>query len=255
MKRTPSCRCAVVGVLFFGLTAPAFADEVTAAVAANFTAAINKLAPIFERATGHKLVMSFGSTGKLYAQIKNGAPFDVFLAADDERPKRLETEGVAVAGTRFTYAIGQLALWSPDKKLVDANGAVLRDGGFAHLAVANSKTAPYGAAAEQVLRRLGIWERIEPRLVRGENITQTFQFVSTGNAALGLVALAQVRALPASQQGSYWVVPAEMHDALRQDAVLLKRGAKNVAARALLDYLRTPDVKSMIQDLGYSTPP
>lgn len=254
MKPTPSYRCAIAGVLFFGLAAPAFAGEVTAAVAANFTAAMNKLTPKFERATGHTLVTSFGSTGKLYAQIKNGAPFDVFLAADDERPKRLETEGVAVAGTRFTYAVGQLALWSPDEKLVDAKGTVLRNAGFGHLAVANSKTAPYGAAAEQVLRRLGIWERIEPRLVRGENITQTFQFVSTGNAALGLVALAQVRALPASQRGSYWVVPAEMHDALRQDAVLLKRGAKNTAARALLDYLRTPDVKSMIQNLGYSTP-
>ena len=255
MKRSLSHRRVVVGLLLFGLVVPSFAGEVTAAVAANFTTAMNKLAPRFERVTGHKLVASFGSTGKLYAQIRNGAPFDVFLAADDERSRRLETEGVAVTGTQFTYAIGRLALWSPNSKTVDTNGTVLRNGRFAHLAVANSKTAPYGAAAEQVLRRLGIWARTEPRLVRGENITQTFQFVSTGNAELGLVALAQVRALPASQRGSYWVVPAEMHDALRQDAVLLKRGAENAAAHALLDYLRTPDVKSMIQDLGYSTPP
>jgi molybdate transport system substrate-binding protein len=237
------------------LTVPAFAGEVTAAVAANFTAAINKLAPKFEQATGHKLVASFGATGKLYAQIRNGAPFDVLLAADDEHPRRLETEGVAVAGTRFTYAIGRLALWSTDPKMVDSNGAVLKSDRFAHLAVANAKTAPYGAAAEQALHRLGVWERVASRLVRGENTTQTFQFVSTGNAALGFVALAQVRALPPARQGSYWIVPAKLYEPLRQDAVLLKRGADNAAARALLDYLRTPDVKSVIQDLGYATPP
>jgi len=242
-------------MLLIALMAPAFAGEVTAAVASNFATAINQLAPGFERVTGHKLVASFGATGKLYAQIRNGAPFDVLLAADDDHPKRLEAEGVAVAGTRFTYAIGRLALWSPDPHRVDANGAVLRDGRFAHLAVANAKTAPYGAAAEQVMRRLGVWDRLEPRLVRGENIAQTFQFVITGNAELGFVALAQVRALPPARRGSHWLVPAELHEPLRQEAVLLRRGADKAAARALLDYLRASDVKSIIQNLGYATPP
>lgn len=255
MKGSLLYRRAVIGIALAALTVPASAAEVAAAVAANFSAAINTLGTKFEQATGHRLIASFGSTGKLYAQIRNGAPFDVLLAADDVRPRRLEVEGFAVTGTRFTYAIGRLALWSPDPKLVDAGAAVLHEGRFAHLAVANSKTAPYGAAAEQVLRRLGIWGRLAPRLVRGENISQTFQFVSTGNAALGFVALAQVRALPESERGSYWIVPANMHDTLRQEAVLLKHGAENPAARALLDYLRTPDVKSLIRDLGYSTSP
>jgi len=232
-----------------------YADTVTAAVAANFTVAMQKLAPDFEQATGHKLVASFGSTGKLYAQIRNGAPFDVLLAADEERPRRLEAEGLAVAGSRFTYATGQLALWSPDPKVVDAGGSVLREGQFAHLAIANPKTAPYGVAAEQVLRRLGVWDLVESRLVRGENITQTFQFVSSGNAALGLVALAQVQALTPARRGSYWIVPTNLHDPLRQDAILLRRAAKNVAARALLDYLRTPAATSAIRHLGYITSP
>jgi molybdate transport system substrate-binding protein len=247
-------RALYVGVLLASLGAPVAADDVTVAVAANFTNAINRLTPGFERTTGHKLVTSFGSTGKLYAQIRNGAPFDVFLAADEARPKRLEAEGAAVPNTRFTYAIGRLVLWSPDPDAVDPDGAVLRTGKFAHLAIANAKTAPYGAAAEQVLHRLGVWAHVAPRLVRGENITQTFQFVSTGNAALGLVALAQVRSLPPMRQGSQWIVPDQLHDPLRQDAVLLARGADNGAARAFLAYLRSPTVKSIIRGLGYSTP-
>jgi molybdate transport system substrate-binding protein len=229
------------------------ANEVRAAVAANFAVAMNRLAPAFERATGHRLSVSFGSTGKLYAQITNGAPFDVLLAADDERPKKLETEGYSVRGTRFTYAVGHLVLWSPDPAIIDANGEVLRTGDFSRLAIANAKTAPYGAAAEQALRRLGVWERVTPRLVRGENISQTFQFVSSGNAALGLVAAAQVRALPAARHGSQWLVPAQLHDPLLQDAVLLKHGANNVAARAFLEYLRSPQARLVIADLGYSS--
>lgn len=248
MKRLP-----LLLLLGFALhVTAATAAELTAAVAANFTTAIKRLAPDFERASGHRLRPSFGSTGKLYAQIKNGAPFDVFLAADATRPRLLETQGDAVAGTRFTYAVGRLVLWSPKAGVVDARGDVLQTGNFARLAIANAKTAPYGAAAEQALRRLGVWHRLEPRLVRGENITQTFQFVSTGNAPLGLVALAQVRALPATQQGSQWLVPAALHDPLRQDAVLLKHGADNVAARAFLAYLRSPKAQSIIQALGYS---
>lgn len=248
----------LMSVLLFGFLAyagTAAADETTVAIAANFTTAIQRLASEFNRATGHQLLASFGSTGKLYAQIKNGAPFDVFLAADERRPKLLESEGYAVPGTRFTYAIGRLVLWSPEAGVVDPHGNVLRTGNFARLAIANAKTAPYGAAAEQILRRSGLWKELAPRLVRGENITQTFQFVSTGNVPLGFVALAQVRALPAARRGSQWLVPAGLYDPLRQDAVLLKHGADNAAARAFLEYLRSPTVKSVIRELGYSTPP
>lgn len=253
--RPPGTRVLCAGLLLTSLLASARAADVTAAVAANFTVATNRLAPAFERATGHKLIASFGSTGTLYAQIRNGAPFDIFLAADEARPKRLEAEGLAVSGSRFTYAIGRLVLWSPDPAIVDPAAAVLRDGDFAHLAIANAKTAPYGAAAEQAIRRLGLWTHLAPRLVRGENITQTFQFVSTGNVPLGFVALAQVRALPAAQQGSQWLVPTKLYDPLRQDAVLLSRSADSAAARAFLEYLRSPKAQAIIRELGYATPP
>lgn len=231
------------------------AEQVNVAVAANFTAAMQRLAPEFGRATGYKLTASYGATGKLYAQIVNGAPFDALLSADDETPLRLEREGLGVAGTRFTYAIGRIVLWSSGAVIVDDSGEVLKAGDFAHLAIANPKTAPYGAAAEQTLRRLGAWNRVAPRLVYGENISQTLQFVSSGNAQLGFVALAQVRALAELQRGSQWLVPAELHDPLRQDAILLKRAADNKGARAFLAFLRSPRAKAVIEELGYSVSP
>lgn len=232
----------------------ACAEQVTAAVAANFTSTITRLAPDFEHTTGHKLVVSVGATGKLYAQIANAAPFDVLLSADDETPRRMETEGLAVPGTRFTYAIGRLVLWSPQPGIVDSRGDILRTGDMARLAIANPKTAPYGAAAVQTMKKLGAWERLSQRLVYGENIAQTLQFVSSGNATAGFVALAQVRALPASQAGSLWIVPVELHEPLRQDAVLLKRAAGNTAARAFLEYLRSTRAKIIIEELGYTIP-
>ncbi len=238
----------------FLIPGPATAADVTVAAAANFTEAINRLAPDFERRTGHRLVTSFGATGKLYAQIKNGAPFDVLLAADAAYPRRLEAERLTVSGTRFIYATGRLVLWSARAGVVDKDGAILRKGDFAHLAVANPTTAPYGAAAEQVMRRLGVEERLRPRLVQGENITQAFQFVRSGNALLGFVAWAQVRALPAAQVGSYWLVPVELYAPLHQEAVLLKRAADAPAARAFIDYLRSPPARSIIEELGYTTP-
>ncbi|HKQ30295.1 MAG TPA: molybdate ABC transporter substrate-binding protein [Burkholderiales bacterium] len=228
-------------------------EEIAAAVAANFTAAMQWLVPEFERASGHKVVTSFGATGKLYAQIKNGAPFDVFLCADDETPRRLETEGDGVTGTRYTYAIGRLALWSPKPNAVDERGDVLKTGDFTHIAIANPKTAPYGAAAEQVMRKLGVWEKLTPKLVQGENIAQTFQFVHSGNAQLGFVALAQVRALSATDRGSQWLVPETMHESLRQDAILLRRAADKPAARAFLDFLRSASARKRIEELGYTT--
>lgn len=248
-------RCHPVFLLLLAaITGAAQADQVTVAVAANFTGAIQRLAPDFERATGHTLVASFAATGKFYAQIANGAPFDVLLAADDETPKRLETDGLAVPGTRFTYAIGRLALWSPQSGVVDRRGDILRTGAIARLAIANPKTAPYGAAAVQTMKKLGVWERLSQRLVYGENVAQTLQFVSSGNATAGFVALAQVRALPASRAGSHWIVPAELHAPLRQDAVLLPRAAGNAGARAFLEYLRSTRARAAIEELGYTPP-
>jgi len=229
----------------------AHAGEVQVAVAANFAGPMEKLAAQFQKDTGHKAVVASGATGKFYAQIRNGAPFEVLLSADDETPARLEAEGQAVAKSRFTYAIGRLVLWSAKANYVDAAGAVLKTGDFTHLAIANPKTAPYGAAATAVIDKLGLTARLQPRLVQGENIAQAFQFASTGNAELGFVAQAQVWRDGKFTAGSGWIVPATMHTPIRQDAALLTRGAKNPAAQALLDYLRSDKAKALIRAYGY----
>ena len=229
----------------------AHAGEVQVAVAANFAAPMEKLAAQFQKDTGHKAVLASGATGKFYAQIRNGAPFEVLLSADDETPARLEAEGQVVAKSRFTYAVGRLVLWSAKANYVDATGAVLKTGDFTHLAIANPKTAPYGAAAVAVIDKLGLTARLQPRLVQGENIAQAFQFASTGNAELGFVAQAQVWRDGKFTAGSGWIVPATMHAPIRQDAALLTRGAKNPAAQALLDYLRTDKAKALIRAYGY----
>lgn len=221
------------------------------AVAANFTAPMKKIAQSFEQDVGHKAILSFGSTGNFHAQIRHGAPFDLLLSADDETPKRLEQEGLAVAGTRFIYAIGRLVLWSPAPDVVDPRGDVLRKGRWDRLAVANPKLAPYGAAAIQTLAQLGLTQAVQTRLVQGENIAQTYQFVVTGNAPLGFVALSQVFAQGRVTQGSAWVVPAQLHDPIQQEAVLLSRGQGNPAAQALMAYLRSEKVKTLIQGFGY----
>jgi len=229
----------------------AHAGEVQVAVAANFAGPMDKLAEQFQKDTGHKAVVASGATGKFYAQIRNGAPFEVLLSADDETPARLEAEGQVVAKSRFTYAVGRLVLWSAKANYVDATGAVLKTGDFTHLAIANPKTAPYGAAAVAVIDKLGLTARLQPRLVQGENIAQAFQFASTGNAELGFVAQAQVWRDGKFTAGSGWIVPASMHAPIRQDAALLTRGAKNPAAQALLDYLRTDKAKALIRAYGY----
>lgn len=222
------------------------ADQVKVAVAANFTAAMKEIAGGFQKATGHTAVLSFGSTGKLYAQIVNGAPFAVFLAADQKRPKLLVDKGKASG--RFTYATGKLVLWSAKPDFVDADGRVLSQGDFNHLAIANPKTAPYGAAAREVLDNLGLSARLTPRLVRGDSIAQTYQFVATGSAELGFVALAQVRLNP---KGSRWTPPQELYYPIRQDVVLLARGTDQTAALALLEYLKGPEARSVIEQFGY----
>jgi len=229
----------------------AHAGEVQVAVAANFAGPMEKLAEQFQKDTGHKAVVASGATGKFYAQIRNGAPFEVLLSADDETPARLEAEGQVVANSRFTYAVGRLVLWSAKANYVDATGAVLKTGNFTHVAIANPKTAPYGAAAVAVIDKLGLTARLQPRLVQGENIAQAFQFASTGNAELGFVAQAQVWRDGKFTAGSGWIVPATMHAPIRQDAALLTRGAKNPAAQALLDYLRTDKAKALIRAYGY----
>lgn len=228
-----------------------FADEVQVAVAANFTAPMQQIAAGFEKETGHKAALSFGATGKFYAQIVNGAPFDVLLAADDETPARLEKEGHAVAGSRFTYAIGKLVLWSANPDLVDAKGNVLKTGSFKHIALANPKTAPYGAAAVEAMTRLGVLARLEPLFVQGENISQTLQFISTGAAELGFVALSQVFKEGKATGGSMWAVPASLYQPILQDAVLLAKGKDKAAAAALLSYLKGENARAIIRSYGY----
>ncbi|WP_343351388.1 molybdate ABC transporter substrate-binding protein [Pseudomonas sediminis] len=241
------------GLLALGLifTSGAIADEVKVAVAANFTAPMQAIAPAFEKATGHSLVASFGATGQFYAQIQNGAPFDVLLSADDTTPAKLESEGVTVPGSRFTYAIGSLVLWSADAHYLDGTGAALKAGQFKHLSIANPKAAPYGLAATQVLAKLGLSEAVKGKLVEGQNITQAHQFVSTGNAELGFVALSQVYKGGQVSSGSAWIVPDDMYDPIKQDAVILKQGANNPAAAALVEYLKGPEAAKVIKSFGY----
>lgn len=230
------------------------AATVQVAVAANMAAPLQALLPGFQRDSGHSATVVLGSTGKLYAQIRNGAPFDVLVSADEATPARLETERMAVAGTRTTYAIGRLALWSPRKDQVDAQGRVLQNGTFQHLALANPATAPYGAAAVQVMEQLGVRAHLQARWVLGESVAQAYQFVASGNAALGFVALSQVWQGGQLREGSMWLVPQSLHAPLRQDAVLLQRGQGNPAAAALLAYLRSDQARSVLRSFGYELP-
>ena len=232
------------------------AAEVTVAVAANFTAPMQKIAQAFEKDTGHKALLAFGSTGKFYAQIKNGAPFSILLAADDETPLRLEKEGATVVGARFTYAIGRLALWSKNPNLVDDKGQVLLESAdkssFKRLAIADPKLAPYGAAAVEVMQRTGVLARLSSKLVQGDSIGQAFQFVVTENAELGFVALSQIWMEGRITQGSAWVVPQNLYTPLKQDAVLLQTGKANPAALALMQYLRSDVAQIIVRSYGYA---
>lgn len=231
---------------------PARAAEVLVAVAANFAEVVEKLRPGFEAATGHRLVATTGSTGKLYAQIRAGAPFQVLLAADAKTPALLEQQGAAVAGSRFTYAVGRVALWSRTPGLVAADGAAtLRAGHFRHLAIANPDLAPYGVAAREVLQATGTWDALRGKLVMGQNIGQAHSLVASGAAELGFVALSAVRAPGRATEGSLWVVPATLHAPLQQDAVLLRAGAANAGARAWLAWLRSPAARALIEAHGY----
>lgn len=242
----------VMVLLWWLVASAAQADTVQIAVASNFAGAMERIAASFEKSTGHKVLIANGATGKFYAQIKNSAPFDVLLAADDTTPAKLEAEGLAVSGTRFTYAIGRLALWSPKVNYVDREGRILITGRFTHLAVANPKVAPYGVAAIEVMQKLDVLKMLEPRFVQGENIAQTQQFVVSGNAELGFVALSQILDDGQLIGGSAWMVPEALHQPIRQDALLLQKGKDNSAARALLKYLKSDEAISIMTSLGYN---
>jgi len=231
-----------------------WASEVRLAVAANFAAPMRSLAQSFEKATGHKVVVALGATGQLYAQIKNGAPFDVLLAADDETPKKLESEGLAVSGSRATYAIGRLVLWSKRDGLIDAKGEFLSTGRFDRIAIANPKLAPYGLAAIEVIEKLGLTQAIKPKVVEASNITQAHQFVASGNAEIGFVALAQVAEGGKIKSGSGWIIPESLHSPIQQDLVLLLRGKANPAAQQLIEFLRSENAKAVIRSYGYTLP-
>lgn len=229
--------------------APLLAAKTQVAVAANFTEPARDIAAAFEKATGHQAIVSFGASGAFYTQISHGAPFEIFLSADTDRPARAEREGLAVPGTRFTYAVGQLALWSTTPGLIDPKGAVLSRGNFEKIAVADPATAPYGVAAIETMRKLNLYGRLKPKIVTGSSIAQAFQFTSTGAAQLGFVALSQVIA---SKRGSHWVVPAHLHAPIDQQAVLLKTGSRNPAAIAFLRYLKSRPALAIIRRYGYS---
>ncbi|OYY63434.1 MAG: molybdate ABC transporter substrate-binding protein [Burkholderiales bacterium 28-67-8] len=246
----------LIGVMLRTLTLLGFAlnvqaAEVSVAVASNFTAPMRKIAEAFEQETGHRAVLSSGSTGGFHVQINNGAPFEVLLAADEETPLKVERGGLGVEGSRFTYAIGRLVLWSQQPGFVDDKGDVLRRGKFERIAIANPKLAPYGAAAAETLTRLGLLKDVQPRLVQGENIAQTYQFVATGNVPLGFVAMSQVIADGKISRGSAWIVPAEFHTPIRQDAILLTKGKDAPAAISLMRFLRSDKARALIRSFGY----
>ncbi|QXP83767.1 molybdate ABC transporter substrate-binding protein [Methylococcus sp. Mc7] len=236
--------CALISGLSFGA-------EVNVAVAANFTGPMEKIASAFGRETGHKATIAYGTVGKFYAQIKNGAPFEVLISSDAETPSRLEQEGLAIPASRFTYAVGKLVLWSAKPGVVDDKGEVLKRGAYRHLALANPKMAVYGAAAVDVMNKLGVASALEPKFVLGESVTQAYQFTASGNADLGFVALSQIYQDGRFASGSHWVVPAELYPRLRQDAVLLAKGRNNPAATELLAYLKSEAAKEIIRAYGY----
>ena len=251
MKPTRLISCLLLSLA--GAASSVHADDVSVAVAANFTTPMQQIAAEFEKDTGHKVQAAYGATGKFYAQIKNGAPFEVLLTADEETPAKLIKENAAVAGSQFTYAIGKLVLWSAKPAIVDGAGEVLKRGGFDHLAIANPKLAPYGAAGVEVMKALGAYESIQPKIVTGESIAQTHQFISTGNALLGFVALSQVLK-DGKIEGSAWIVPAKLYSPIRQDAVILEKGRGKPAALALAKYLKGDKSIGIIKSFGYELP-
>jgi len=242
---------AAIALLVYLGIATAYAGEIRVAVAANFAPTLAEIADAFEAKTGHQVILASGSTGKHFAQIINGAPFDAFFAADVERPRLLDEAGVGIPGSRYTYALGRLVLWSPEPGFVDDAGAILFGDGYARLAIANPRLAPYGSAAKMVLEELGLWEILQDRLVRGENINQAFQFVHSGNAQLGFVAASQLTGEEFSARGSRWQVPATLHAPIRQQAILL---TDSDIARQFMEFTLSFEADRIILDNGYELP-
>lgn len=242
----------LLALILVPFTTPARAGETQVAVAANFAEPAKEIAAAFQRATGHKAVLSFGASGAFYTQLTHGAPFEIFLSADAERPQKAEQEGFAVPKTRFTYAIGRIVLYSATSGLVDAKGAVLKRGRFERIAIADPATAPYGVAAVQTLQRLGIYHAVAPKIVKGSSIAQAYQFVATGAAEMGFVALSQLANVSG---GSRWVVPKTLHAPIEQQAILLKTGTANPAAHAFLAFLKSRQAVAIIRRFGYETHP
>ncbi len=232
----------------------ASAGEVNAAVAANFTAPAQQIVELFQKESGHTVKLSFGSSGKFYSQIKEGAPFDVFLAADEKNPKLLEEEGLAVKDTRFVYALGKLVLWSAQPGFVDGKGAVLGKGSYNKIAYADPKLAPYGLAAQETLQKLNLWDKVQGKMVTGESIAQTFQFAASGNAEMAFVALSQITRDGKIIDGSYWLVPADLYSPIKQAAIQLTAARDKAAAQAFLAYLKGPKAAAVIRSFGYELP-
>jgi molybdate transport system substrate-binding protein len=241
-------------VFFISVSLAADADTTLVAVAANFSKPMTEIAAEFEKATGHSAILAFGASGKFVAQFENGAPFEVFLSADDKNPLKLEQMGLTVPGGRFTYAIGKLALWSSNVDFVDADGQVLTYGHFNHLALADPKLAPYGAAALEVLKNKGLLDKLQPLFVQGDNIAQTQGFIDSGAAELGFVALSQISENGKITKGSAWLIPEALYSPILQDAVLLKTGATNPAALSLMEYLQSAPAAAIIRKYGYALP-
>lgn len=244
----------LLGALLATMAQVANAGEVSAAVAANFTEPVKQIAESFQKETGHTVKLSFGSSGKFTAQIKEGAPFDVFLAADEKNPKLLEQEGLAVGGSRFVYALGKLVLWSAQPGFVDNKGAVLRKGNYNKISYADPKLAPYGLAAKETLEELGLWNAVQGKLVTGESITQTYQFAATGNAELGFIALSQITKDGKVTDGSWWVVPAHLYNPIKQSAVQLSAAKDPAAAKAFMAFLKSEKAVAIIRHFGYELP-
>jgi molybdate transport system substrate-binding protein len=245
---------AALGLAALLAAAPVHADEALVAVAANFAGAVEAIGGEFAKDTGHAIQTTTGATGKLYAQIGEGAPFAILLSADAKTPAKLEEEGKAVAGTRFTYAVGKLSLWSVDPGRIGTDPkAALGAPETLHVAIANPELAPYGVAAREALTALGLWETIQPKIVMGENIGQTSSMVESGAAQMGFVATSAVQAPGKEPKGSRYDVPQDLFKPIRQDAILLKAGEGNAAAKAFLNYLKGDKAKAIIASFGYGT--
>jgi len=245
----------LVWALLFGtMVRSAIAGEVNAAVAANFTAPMQQIAELFQKESGHTVKLSFGSSGKFYSQIKEGAPFDVLLAADEKNPKLLEQEGLAVADTRFVYALGKLVLWSEKPGFVDDKGAVLGKGEYNKIAYADPKLAPYGLAAQETLQKMNLWDKVQSKMVTGESIAQTYQFAATGNAEMAFIALSQITKDGKITEGSWWIVPADMYSPIKQAAIQLTAAKDKTAAQAFLAFLKSAKAVAIIRGFGYGLP-